>query len=52
MKEQIIRLFDVLDDAEVAAKLAKTAKRLTDALVAEGFTKSEAIDLLTHMQGE
>lgn len=51
MKEQLLKLLEILDD-EVAGKLAKTAKRFVDAMIAEGFSKSEAIELLTHIQGK
>lgn len=51
MKETIIELAKLLSDKEVADSLAKAAKALTDAFIDQGFTKSEAIELLTHIKG-
>lgn len=52
MKQTIIDLAKVLDDKEVADALAKAAKTMVDAFIEQGFSKSEAIELLTHIQGK
>jgi DNA-binding transcriptional regulator YhcF (GntR family) len=52
MKEQIIALTQMLQDKEVAENFAKAAKNMVDAFVEQGFSKSEAIELITHIQGK
>lgn len=52
MKNEILGLTQLLQDKEVAENFAKAAKTMVDAFVDAGFTKSEAIELLTHIQGK
>jgi len=52
MKDTILALTQLLQDEEVAMSFAKAAKTMVDAFVEAGFTKSEVIELLTHIQGK
>lgn len=52
MRDTILALAKLLQDKDVADGLAKAAKNMVDAFIEQGFSKSEAIELLTHIQGK
>lgn len=52
VKSMINIFLDILGDKAMAQKIAKAAKTLFDSLVAEGFSKQEAIQILLSLNNQ
>ena len=52
VKSMINIFLDILGDQAMAQKIAKAAKTMFDALVKEGFTKQEALQILLSMNNQ
>lgn len=52
VKSMINIFLDILGDKAMAQKIAKAAKNLFDSLVAEGFSKQEAIQILLSLNNQ